>query len=71
MLPDSTAFYENSVAAANRTFNEIVVVAAPGTGKTTTLVQLAEAMLSLGEVVAVSSRRVPKGLPLSQFRAIL
>jgi hypothetical protein len=43
----------SALAQAIRTFNEIVVVAAPGTGKTTTLVQLAEAMLSLGEVVAV------------------
>ena len=46
------AFDISGVAAANRTFNEIVVVAAPGTGKTTTLLQLTEEMLSHGDVVA-------------------
>jgi len=47
------AFDIAALAAANRTFNEIVVVAAPGTGKTTTLLQLAETVLARGDMVAV------------------
>lgn len=62
------AFDISAVAAANRTFNEIVVVAAPGTGKTTTLVQLAEATLSNGEVVAAF---VPLGEWSSQSSSLL
>jgi hypothetical protein len=62
------AFDISAVAAANRTFNEIVVVAAPGTGKTTTLLQLAEAMLSHGEVVAAF---VPLGEWSSQASSLL
>ena len=62
------AFDISAVAAASRTFNEIVFVAAPGTGKTTTLVQLTEAMLSLGGVVAVF---VPLGEWSSQASSLL
>jgi len=62
------AFDISAVAAASRTFDEIVVVAAPGTGKTTTLVQLTEAILSLGEVAAVF---VPLGEWSSQASSLL
>jgi hypothetical protein len=62
------AFDISAVAAANRTFNEIVLVAAPGTGKTTTLLQLTEATLSHGDVVAVY---VPLGEWSSQANSVL
>ena len=47
------AFDISALATANRTFNEIVVVAPPGTGKTTTLLQMAENILLRGDLVAV------------------
>lgn len=47
------AFDIAALAEANRTFSEIVVVAPPGTGKTTTLLQLAEATLGKAGSVAV------------------
>jgi hypothetical protein len=62
------AFHISAVAEANRAFNEIIVLAGPGTGKTTTLVQLAEAMLSHGEVVAAF---VPLGEWSSQASSLL
>jgi hypothetical protein len=46
------AFHASAVADAIHTFNEIVVIAFPGTGKTTTLLQIAEAILSQGDSVA-------------------
>lgn len=46
------AFHAAALAAAIQTFNEIVVVAPPGTGKTTTLLQVVEAILSQGNSVA-------------------
>jgi hypothetical protein len=45
-------FNVSALAAAIETFNEIVVVAPPGTGKTTTLLQVVEAVLSQGNSVA-------------------
>jgi predicted NACHT family NTPase len=46
------AFNVSGLASALETFNEIVVIAPPGTGKTTTLLQAAEAILSQGHSVA-------------------
>jgi len=46
------AFRASALADAIQTFNEIVVIAPPGTGKTTTLLQVAEAILSQGSAVA-------------------
>jgi hypothetical protein len=54
------AFNASGLAAAVETFNEIVVIAPPGTGKTTTLLQLVEAILSQGNMVAVF-------IPLSEW----
>lgn len=62
------AFDISAVAAANRTFNEIALVAAPGTGKTTTLLQLTEATLSHGDVVPVY---IPLGEWSSQANSLL
>ena len=47
------SFDITALATAIGTFNEIVVVAPPGTGKTTTLLQMAEAILSRGDLIAV------------------
>lgn len=47
------SFRVSALATAIETFNEIVVVAPPGTGKTTTLLQVVEATLSQGNSVAV------------------
>jgi hypothetical protein len=41
------------LAAAAETFRELILLAAPGTGKTTTLIQVTEGILSAGRVVAV------------------
>ena len=46
-------FSASSLVAAIETFNEIAVIAPPGTGKTTTLLQLVEAVLSRGHSLAV------------------
>ncbi|HXK27228.1 MAG TPA: hypothetical protein VJ646_03125 [Candidatus Binatia bacterium] len=46
------AFNVSALAAAIETFNKIVVIAPPGTGKTTTLLQVTEAILSQGNSVA-------------------
>jgi hypothetical protein len=45
-------FNVSALATAIDTFNEIVVLAPPGTGKTTTLIQVTEAILSQGNSVA-------------------
>jgi hypothetical protein len=42
-----------SVASAMSAFNELVIVAPPGTGKTTTLLQIANAIVAQGESIAV------------------
>jgi len=46
------AFNGSGLAAGLGTYNQIVIVAAPGTGKTTTLLQVVEAILSFGSQVA-------------------
>ena len=53
-------FNASGLAAAVETFNEIVIIAPPGTGKTTTLLQLVEAILSQDNSVAVF-------IPLSEW----
>ena len=58
----SQAFHASALANAIVAFNEIVLIAAPGTGKTTTLLQVAEAILSRGNSVAVF-------IPLSEWSA--
>jgi hypothetical protein len=45
-------FNASALVSAIETFNEIVIIAPPGTGKTTTLLQVTEAMLSAGSIVA-------------------
>jgi hypothetical protein len=50
------------LAAAIETFNEIIVVAPPATGKTVTLLQTVEALLGCGSLVAVF-------VPLGQWSA--
>lgn len=47
------AFNASALASAIETFNNIVVIAPPGTGKTTTLLQLAEAILAKGHSVSI------------------
>lgn len=49
---NSQAFHASALANAIVVFNEIVLIAAPGTGKTTTLLQVTEAILSRGNSVA-------------------
>ena len=47
-----TSFQAAGLAAVIGTFNEIVVVAPPGTGKTTTLLQVARSIVANGRLVA-------------------
>jgi hypothetical protein len=54
------AFNVSGLATALETFNEIIVMAPPGTGKTTTLLQVVEAILSQGH-------SVPIFVPLSEW----
>jgi len=49
---NARAFNVTALAAAIETFNEVVVVAPPGTGKTTTLLQVVEAILLQSKSVA-------------------
>ncbi len=62
------AFHASALADAIQTFTEIVVIAPPGTGKTTTLLQVAEAILSQGSAVAAF---VPLGEWSSQSDTLL
>jgi hypothetical protein len=62
------AFHAEGLAAALDSFNEIAVIAPPGTGKTTTLVQVASAVLSAARSVAVY---VPLGEWSSQRDSLL
>jgi hypothetical protein len=55
-----TSFQAAGLAAAIGTFNEIIVVAPPGTGKTTTLLQVALALESSEDLVALF-------IPLSEW----
>jgi hypothetical protein len=49
----SRAFHVSGLAAAVEAFNEFMVIAPPGTGKTTTLLQVADAIVSGGRAVAL------------------
>ncbi len=57
---NSQAFHASALANAIVAFNEIVLIAAPGTGKTITLLQVTEIILSRGNSVAVF-------IPLSEW----
>jgi hypothetical protein len=57
-----TTFEAAGLAAAIRTFTEIVLVAAPGTGKTTTLLQVTRCIVE-------NERRVAVFIPLSEWSA--
>ena len=46
-------FNPKTIGAVVSAFNELVIVAAPGTGKTTTLLQIDEAILTGGQSIAV------------------
>lgn len=50
---DTTRFTAAGFASAVRVFNHLTVVAAPGTGKTTTLLQATQALLEKEDLVAV------------------
>ena len=54
------AFRVSGLAAALDTFNEIAIIAPPGTGKTTTLVQVADTILQ-------AARAVPLFIPLGEW----
>lgn len=58
-----TSFQVEGLAAVIGTFNEIVLVAAPGTGKTTTLLQLAHSIVSKERLVATF-------IPLSEWSVL-
>lgn len=62
------AFHASALAEAIQTFNQIIVIAPPGTGKTTTLIQVVEAVLSQGTMVAAF---VPLGEWSSQPDSLL
>jgi hypothetical protein len=49
---DTDSFSVHGLAATTETFNEIVILSPPGTGKTTTLLQLAEAIIDKRGAVA-------------------
>jgi hypothetical protein len=55
-------FPVSGLASTIEVFNEIAVIAPPGTGKTTTLLQLAESIISLNHYIAVF-------IPLSEWSA--
>ena len=54
------AFQVSGLAAALGTFKEITIIAPPGTGKTTTLVQVADAIVQ-------TARSVPLFVPLGEW----
>jgi hypothetical protein len=71
------AFHASGLAEAIQTFNQIIVIAPPGTGKTTTLIQVVEAVLSQGTMVAAfvplgewSSRRIHSYNPLCAVKRL-
>jgi hypothetical protein len=53
---NTRAFNVSRLAAAVEAFNEFVVVAPPGTGKMTTLIQVADAIHAIGRAAGYSSR---------------
>ena len=57
---NSRAFDVSRLASAMETFNEITVIAVPGTGKTTTVLQLSDNLLASGESLAAY-------IPLSEW----
>jgi hypothetical protein len=61
-------FHASALGGVGETFNEITVFAPPGTGKTTTLLQIAEAILLRGNSVAAY---VPLGEWSSQSDSLL
>jgi hypothetical protein len=65
---DERSFQVSGLAAALNTFNEISVVAPPGTGKTTTLLQVADAILQAGHSAPLF---VPLGEWSSQATSLL
>jgi hypothetical protein len=62
------AFHASALAEAIQTFNEIIVIAPPGTGKSTTLLQVVESILSQGKSVAAF---IPLGEWSSQSDSLL
>jgi hypothetical protein len=62
------AFHVSGLAAAIETFNEITVIAPPGTGKTTTLLQVTEAVVSEAHSVSIF---VPLGEWSTQLESLL
>ncbi len=65
---DTTVFTAAGFASAVRVFNHLTVVAAPGTGKTTTLLQATQALLERDDLVAVF---VPLGEWSTQAQTLL
>jgi hypothetical protein len=65
---NTRAFNVSGLAAAVEAFNEFAVVAPPGTGKTTTLIQVADAIHAIGRAAALF---VPLGEWSSQDRDFL
>lgn len=65
---DTTRFSAAGFASAVRVFNHLTVVAAPGTGKTTTLLQATQALLGKDDLVAVF---VPLGEWSTQTQTLL
>ena len=64
----TSAFRIAGLAAAIPTFNEIAIVAPPGTGKTTTLLQVTGALIDVGDMIPVF---VPLGEWSSQPHTLL
>ena len=62
------AFHVSGLAAAIETFSEITVIAPPGTGKTTTLLQVTEAVLSEAHSISIF---VPLGEWSTQSESLL
>ena len=60
--PDADSFSAHDLATTTEAFNEIVILSPPGTGKTTTLLQLAEAIIDKRGAVA-------SFLPLDEWSA--
>ncbi|MBL4803349.1 MAG: hypothetical protein JKY71_00660 [Alphaproteobacteria bacterium] len=60
---ETKSFSAENLAAVNDSFNEIAVIASPGTGKTTTLIQFSESILQRNENVAVY-------IPLSEWAVV-
>lgn len=69
---DTASFSVYDLAATTEAFNEIVILSSPGTGKTTTLLQLAEAIIDKrGAVASFIPLDVWSAQPRSLFESIL